>query len=163
MVSNPSDFPLRLAYNASFCTYGSTKRRIRTLGDLHLIIYLHPSACVLCFGPGNIRRQSITHDIFVLICPLSRQRRDRRVNSLQTSSSSSTAMADPSGTMRAVYYHEASSRANFSNSQVLMIDSQPRNFEVREVPIPKFTDEEVLFKGLFLIELSLCPKHLLNI
>ncbi|KAI0765342.1 NADP+-dependent D-mannitol dehydrogenase [Fomes fomentarius] len=37
-------------------------------------------------------------------------------------------MADPSGTMRAVYYHE------------------PRNFEIREVPIPKFTDDEVLFK-----------------
>ncbi len=72
-------------------------------------------------------------------------------------------MADPSGTMRAVYYHEASSRANFSNSQVLMIDSQPRNFEVREVPIPKFTDDEVLFKGLFLIEPSLCPEHLLYI
>ncbi|KAI0711362.1 NADP+-dependent D-mannitol dehydrogenase [Earliella scabrosa] len=37
-------------------------------------------------------------------------------------------MAAPSGQMRAVYYHE------------------PRNYEIREVPIPDFGDEEVLLK-----------------
>ena len=52
-------------------------------------------------------------------------------------------------TMEALYYHEVCSQIGSSGvhaSQLKTLE-QPRNFEVRRVPIPQIGDDDVLLKG----------------
>ena len=52
--------------------------------------------------------------------------------------------------MDAVYYHAVSNiiETYYAQSHCLSLPAiQPKNFELRRVPIPQFGDEDVLFKG----------------
>ena len=59
-------------------------------------------------------------------------------------------MSTESATMQAVYYHQVDIDAliPFTLTRLTTCILQPREFEIKDVPIPQISDDEVLLKGL---------------